>query len=416
MKRSRMFFLAALAALVLALASFLFSKETVSGLLRQRADEKAAEDYLKEGLSGELPAEPGTEDSRKASSDFCEEKITNSEMTSIEEQTEKTEKTSKKEVSFIETDVEKRTKETDGFNIETAKPEGEDGTFAGLPSYIPVEDEAYYERGGVVFTPEHAVGRIDCVLEIPRISLKRCVYSGTDAEIEKDLDMWFTVSASGSLVPGKTHYAIFGHNHTVQNLSFNRLAEVKKGDYFTLTRGDTVYIYLVTDLLAMERNAGRAAYAYDDSVDPALCYIFTCGRDYMLLDGASTRYKDFIVEGTLWKQVPIRVWRGEEETQEPAVVSRLSALRQELENAQEELRDMENTPVLTAASGEGSVPNRRSGRAGSFSWSMILLILTVVFSGGSLLLFLSAGICKIAEKEPRSGERGSSGSSFQITS
>ncbi|MBR3436363.1 MAG: sortase [Lachnospiraceae bacterium] len=299
--------------------------------------------------------------------------------------------------------------------------------FSTLPSYIPVEDEAYYERGGVVFTPEYAVGRIDCVLEIPRISLKRCVYSGTDAEIEKDLDMWFTVSASGSLVPGKTHYAIFGHNHTVQNLSFNRLAEVSPGDYFTLTRGDTVYIYLVTDLLAMERNAGRTAYAYDDSVDPALCYIFTCGRDYMLLDGVSTRYKDFIVEGTLWKQVPIRIWRGEEETeeparprttetQEPAAASHLSALRQELENAQEELRGMENAPVLTAASGEGSVPNRRSGRAGSFSWSMILLILTAVFSGGSLLLFLSAGICKIAEKEPRSGERGSSGSSFQITS
>ena len=46
MKRSRKCFLAALMFLVLALTSFLFSKETILGILRQKADERAADAYL----------------------------------------------------------------------------------------------------------------------------------------------------------------------------------------------------------------------------------------------------------------------------------------------------------------------------------------------------------------------------------
>lgn len=70
----------------------------------------------------------------------------------------------------------------------------------------------YYERNGVTYTPDFARGTLDCVLEIPSISLKRGVYTGTREEIEYDLSIWLTTAASSSLELGKTHYAIYGSN------------------------------------------------------------------------------------------------------------------------------------------------------------------------------------------------------------
>ena len=158
----------------------------------------------------------------------------------------------------------------------------------------------YYERNGVTYTPDFARGKLACVLEIPSISLKRGVYSGSQEEIEHDLDIWLTTAASPFLRVGETHYAIYGHNHLVQDLSFNRLKDVKPGDVFTLTSEKKVYSYRVTSIFAEWRSVGRKKYATNLDLDPSLCYIFTCGRDHWLLNGKSTRYKDYIIEGTLF--------------------------------------------------------------------------------------------------------------------
>ncbi len=391
MKQSRKVFLAALCFLLLALVSFLFSKKTILGLVRQRKDEKAAEAYAQAAAAKETEKWLKTETETPESSELKETNIQMETETLLAEVSE--------EVS--ENMTHSQEPETVPEPVESLEPSPE------VPSYVPITDDAYYERGGIVYTPEYAVGRIDCVLEIPCISLRRCVYTGTDEEIVADLDMWFTVSASGALIPGKTHYAIFGHNHTVQNLSFNRLAEVSVGDYFTLTKDTEVYVYLVTDMFAAERGAGRAAYAYNDALDPSLCYIFTCGRDYMLLNGVSTRYKDLIVEGTLWKKLPATAFRGEEENApvpaefnetktsgnadapEPAeeTAAVFSVLRDALTKEQEKVRASHPSPVLTLNVQEGgAVP--KTSLTSSFSWIQVLIYLTAGFAAVSVLLFL----------------------------
>ena len=172
-----------------------------------------------------------------------------------------------------------------------------------------IVDDRYYERGGITYTPDFARGTLDCVLEIPSISLKRGVYTGTREEIEYDLSIWLTAAASPGLTLGKTHYAIYGHNHPVQDLSFNRLKDVRLGETFTLTKEDQVYLYRVTDIFADWRNSGRRKYAVNLDQDPSLCFIFTCGRDHWLIDGPSTRYRDYIVEGTLEGVYSVAEWR-----------------------------------------------------------------------------------------------------------
>ena len=408
---SRKLRITALCFLILALVSFIFAKETVLGILRQKADSRAAEAYLEAALDEET--EVRTE---KMESDEASFRTKSSEDTSTERKTETAARDTNRP-----TDAEKTTNsdaETIGNPTTESTVSVKEQEWLA-PSYTPVTDDAYYERGGVVYTPEHAVGRIDCVLEIPKISLKRCVYSGTDEEIAADLDMWFTVSASGALVPGETHYAIFGHNHTVQNLSFNRLGEVTVGDWFTLTRGSMVYIYLVTDVFASERASGRRSYAYDNSMDPSRCYIFTCGRDYMLLNGVSTRYKDFIVEGTLWKTVPLRVWQGIEAGEEAdrdampqgeddkrAEPEQGDNLQAALSEAAETVRRGKTAPVLTITR-EGSLfSDGNAFTPPGFSWSMLMVWLTGIFAGLFMLFLLMSFLTFLGQKRPRPERRG----------
>ena len=419
---SRKLRITALCFLILALVSFIFAKETIFGILRQKADSRAAEAYLEAAL------DEGTE--------VQTEKMENEEASFQTKGSEDTSTEQKSATTARDTDRPSIAEKISNSDAETiGNPATESAVSVkeqdGLaPSYIPVADDAYYERGGVVYTPEHAVGRIDCVLEIPKISLKRCVYSGTDEEIAADLDMWFTVSASGTLVPGETHYAIFGHNHTVQNLSFNRLGEVTVGDWFTLTRGSMVYIYLVTDIFASERASGRRAYAYDDSMDPSRCYIFTCGRDYMLLNGVSTRYKDFIVEGTLWRTVPLRVWQGIEAGEEAAwdtmpqgeddkraepeqrenartaESEQKEDLQAALSEASESVRREKTAPVLTITR-EGSLLSDGSAfTPPGFSWSMLMVWLTGIFTGLFMLFLLMSFLTLLGQKRPRPERRG----------
>ncbi len=178
--------------------------------------------------------------------------------------------------------------------------------------YIPREtrpqivDDVYFERDGITFTPDYAVGHIQCVLEYPACKIRRGVYTGTWEELAADLDMWMATAARPDYILGKTHFSIYGHNHTAQNLSFNNLKAASVGDRFYLISPSGVYVYSVVNIFADWRPDAAKKYVHDMTLASEKCYIITCGRDNFLINGQSSRYKDFIVEGRLEKKISIQ--------------------------------------------------------------------------------------------------------------
>ena len=160
----------------------------------------------------------------------------------------------------------------------------------------PVAPDTNYEDNLYRFSPEYAQGVIECVLEVPVAKIRRGVYTGA---IEHDLDLWMVVAARDEYVLGQTHYCIYGHNSTKQDLSFNNLQpNCKLGDTFTLTNEDGVYEYTITNLFSENRTRVTKNYVDNFKIDKNLCYIITCGRN-------EHRYRDFVVEGTLTKFTPL---------------------------------------------------------------------------------------------------------------
>lgn len=183
--------------------------------------------------------------------------------------------------------------------VETQPPAPEVSTAAPAPAQ-PEQPAATvdtnYEDNLYRFSPEYAEGVIECVLEVPVARIRRGVYTGA---IEHDLDLWMVVAARDEYVLGQTHYCIYGHNSTKQDLSFNNLQpNCKLGDTFTLTNEDGVYEYTITKLFSESRSRVTKNYVDNFNIDKNLCYIITCGRN-------EHRYKDFIVEGTLTKFTPL---------------------------------------------------------------------------------------------------------------
>ena len=166
-------------------------------------------------------------------------------------------------------------------------------------------DDNYEVIGGVRYTPDYAAGHLDCVLEIPKIKMRRGVYTGTASEIQHDLDIWMTTTAHTDYVLGETHYCIYGHNSPTQSLSFNDLKHVGVGDIFLLTTEDYVYLYDVTDFYPQWRELVKKDITDNFSLSEDKCFIITCGRDQY-------RYKDIIVEGTLREKYTIDEWFGTE--------------------------------------------------------------------------------------------------------
>lgn len=154
------------------------------------------------------------------------------------------------------------------------------------------DDKNYYVRDGITYTPDYARGTLLGVLEVDHAGIRRGVYGGTWEDIQYDLDIWMTTAARPDYELGKTHFAIYGHNHTVQDLSFNRLKDVVVGDVFTYTTKDGVYIYDVTRFFADWREIVTKDYVDNFSLPADKCYIISCGRN-------EYRYKDIVVEGTL---------------------------------------------------------------------------------------------------------------------
>ncbi len=154
------------------------------------------------------------------------------------------------------------------------------------------DDKNYYVRDGITYTPDSARGTLLGVLEVDYAGIRRGVYGGTWEDIQYDLDIWMTTVARPDYELGKTHFAIYSHNHTVQDLSFNRLKDVVVGDVFTYTTKDGVYIYDVTRFFADWREIVTKDYVDNFSLPADKCYIISCGRN-------EYRYKDIVVEGTL---------------------------------------------------------------------------------------------------------------------
>ena len=186
--------------------------------------------------------------------------------------------------------------------VETQAPAQEVPTAAPEPAQPaqPAQPTATvdtnYEDNLYRFSPEYAEGVIECVLEVPVAKIRRGVYTGA---IEHDLDLWMVVAARDEYVLGQTHYCIYGHNSTKQDLSFNNLQpNCKLGDTFTLTNEDGVYEYTITNLFSENRTRVTKNYVDNFNIDKNLCYIITCGRN-------EHRYRDFVVEGTLTKFTPL---------------------------------------------------------------------------------------------------------------
>ena len=180
------------------------------------------------------------------------------------------------------------------------------GEAESAPTYdfsdLDYEDANYYMRDGIVYTPDYAKGTIQCVLEVPTAGIRRGVYTGTWEEINYDLDIWMVTAARPDYTLGETHMCIYGHNHTAQDLSFNRLKDVEVGDAFYLTAESGRYTYRVTNVFAVSRDEATRNYVDNFSIGSDKCYIITCGRD----DGVKNyRYLDLIVEGTLEEQMPL---------------------------------------------------------------------------------------------------------------
>lgn len=180
------------------------------------------------------------------------------------------------------------------------------GEDESAPTYdfsdLDYEDANYYMRDGIVYTPDYAKGTIQCVLEVPTAGIRRGVYTGTWEEINYDLDIWMVTAARPDYTLGETHMCIYGHNHTAQDLSFNRLKDVEVGDAFYLTAESGRYTYRVTNVFAVSRDEATRNYVDNFSIGSDKCYIITCGRD----DGVKNyRYLDLIVEGTLEEQMPL---------------------------------------------------------------------------------------------------------------
>ena len=203
-----------------------------------------------------------------------------------------------RDASFRE--MERKETETEK---EPTNPEIEESVPADQAVQIDLDytDDNYEVINGIRYTPDYALGTLDCVLEIPKIKMRRGIYTGSVAEIQHDLDIWMATTAHTGYTLGETHYCIYGHNSPTQDLSFNKLKYVTVGDVFLLTTEDSVFLYDVTDFFPQWRELVKKDITDNFSISSDKCYIITCGRD-------EYRYRDILVEGTLRKRYSLKEW------------------------------------------------------------------------------------------------------------
>lgn len=264
----QLIFLFALAALLLfLLAATLYFLPYLEGYARQHQEESLASDYLEYYIKSAAEPPKSSDQSSTAESSSARPLILSE--TSLSSQSQQSEESKKLPLH----------------------------SQASAEASLYWEDDVYYERDGITYTPDYAAGALDCVLMIPKIQLCRGVYTGTMEDILHNLDVWMLTVSQPDCRLGETSYCIYGHNTPRLNLSFNRLQTLELQDTFYLINSVGEYRYRVTDILGVSRSQSTP-YIQADASRAEKCYLLTCGRD-------EYRYLDLVIEGTLESFTPI---------------------------------------------------------------------------------------------------------------
>lgn len=152
-------------------------------------------------------------------------------------------------------------------------------------------------------TEAEAVGTLDCVLEIPAIELRQSVFTGTPAQIQRNLSRWMSVTCRSDYVLGSTQYCIYMHNPTNKSIRISYAQEtLVPGDYITLTQNNTVYFYEMTRMFPEWREVCTSSFADNMALDSSLLYIFTCAR-------REWQGRNLVIEGKLYNTYDLSDWQ-----------------------------------------------------------------------------------------------------------
>ena len=125
----------------------------------------------------------------------------------------------------------------------------------------------------------HVVGYVDAVLEIPAIQFRQSILSGTQEEIDVNLENWLSVAARPNYKIGSTHYCIYIHSTSTSDITISQ-AQYKVGidDYAILTSKDNVYLYQFVDVYPEWRDICTTEIVDNMTLPSDELYIFTCGH------------------------------------------------------------------------------------------------------------------------------------------
>lgn len=148
-----------------------------------------------------------------------------------------------------------------------------------------------------------AHGKIDCIIEIPEIQFRQCVFTGTQQQITHDLGIWLAVTAQSGYKLGETRYCIYMHNPTNQSIQISKAQNgLKKNDYMVVTKGTDVYLYRIVGLTGENRFEAAKKYVENENIGSEKLYLFTCARDQW-------QGKSLMIDATLYQKFHISNWQ-----------------------------------------------------------------------------------------------------------
>lgn len=150
---------------------------------------------------------------------------------------------------------------------------------------------------------KYAWGKIDCVVEIPAIKFRQCVFTGTQRQIEHDLGVWLPVTAIDGYRLGETRYCVYMHNPTNKSIQISKAQDnLKTNDYIIVTKNANVYLYRVESVTSGDRFEAAEKYVHNENIGPEKFYLFTCAR-------GKWQGKSLIIDATLYDQFSIKEWQ-----------------------------------------------------------------------------------------------------------
>lgn len=170
---------------------------------------------------------------------------------------------------------------------------------------IPENEELDYEDNRLFgyHTEDEAVGKLDCILEIPAIEFRQSIYTGTPSQIRSNLSKWMAVTCRADYVLGSTAYCIYLHNPTNKSIRISYAQEtLVPGDYLIITQENTVYLYEMTNMFPEWREICTSKYADNKALDSSLLYIFTCAR-------GEWQGRNLVIEGKLYNTYELSDWQ-----------------------------------------------------------------------------------------------------------